>query len=82
MECKIEPYSSRMCEKGTKSCVIKHLPNIIFSIDEYDNEGDVTEEGVFLHFDNTRIKIVDNKDDFYLFTELIKIIEQEIKENY
>lgn len=36
---------------------------ILYSIDEYDKDGDRSEEGIYLHFGDTKIKIADRLEN-------------------
>jgi hypothetical protein len=36
---------------------------ILYSIDEYDKDGDRSEEGIYLHFGDTKIKIADRPEN-------------------
>jgi hypothetical protein len=57
------------------------IQKVLFSVGEYDYEGDVTDRGVFLHFGNTKIKACDTVNDFANFVKQIKNIQDEL-ENY
>jgi hypothetical protein len=53
--------------------------NILYSINRYDSDGDISEEGVYLHFDdNIIIKVSDNIKEFNKIVESILIIHKEI----
>ena len=54
----------------------------LFSINEYDKDGDICETGIFLHFGETRIKIAESVSDITEFINNIKNIQKEIVENY
>ena len=41
-----------------------HPKDIVFSVNEYDSDGDATDKGVFLHFGETRVKAADSIEDF------------------
>ena len=58
------------------------MVDILFSVNSYDKDGDIFEEGVFLHFGDTRVKVAANKDDVQALPEKIKNIVDEINENY
>ena len=53
-----------------------------FSINRHDRDGDVFDEGVFLHFGDTSVKVADSIADFKSFKIHISSMEQEIIENY
>ena len=53
-----------------------------FSLSDYDQDGDVVENGVFLNFDNTRIRVADDKEEFTRFIKHLQKIEKEIYDNY
>lgn len=55
---------------------------VTFSVNSYDRDGDILDDGVFLHFGNTAIKVADNFQDFLVFTEKIEKIKKEISESY
>lgn len=51
--------------------------DILFSIDEYDVDGSVIEEGIYIHFAETRIKLADNKEEFKkISAHLVKIFKE------
>ena len=54
---------------------------VTFSVHEYDTDGDIDAEGVYLHFGNTKIWICDNLEDFGKFAKTIKEIEKELEDN-
>ena len=56
--------------------------DIVFSVNEYDRDGDVTDKGVFLHFGETRVKAADSIDDFRSIVQHMKTMVSEIEENY
>jgi hypothetical protein len=53
-----------------------------FSVNHYDRVGDIVDEGVFLHFGDTRIKVCDTPMDFEDFIDHLHCIHSEIAENY
>ena len=53
-----------------------------FSINDYDRDGDIFEEGIFLHFGVTRVKVADSLNEFAAFIEHLNKIYTEIRENY
>jgi hypothetical protein len=55
----------------------------LFTVNRYDRDGDITEAGVFLHFENnTIIKVADTVGEFDKFIEALQTMSKEIKENY
>lgn len=56
--------------------------DILFSVNTYDNDGDIEEEGVFLHFDDTRVRVADNPEDFVDVVYQIRKIQEELLERY
>ena len=54
----------------------------LFSFNEYDKDGDLTEKGVYLHFGEVRIKVANSINDMDLFVKRIIHIRDELKENY
>ena len=59
---------------------MNHQPT--FSINEYDSDGDQSEEGIYLHFEGCRVRVADDIDGFdELINHLIKV-KTEIVENY
>ena len=59
-----------------------HPKDIVFSVNEYDSDGDATDKGVFLHFGETRVKAADSIDDFRSIVQHMKAMVSEIEENY
>lgn len=57
-------------------------PKILFSVNEYDKDGDLVTEGVFLHIGDVRIKTGDSLADFDAFAEQLRAMRQEVAENY
>lgn len=55
---------------------------VSFSVNRYDEDGDVIEIGVFLHFGDTSVKASESIADFAEFKDCIENIEQELKANY
>ena len=57
-------------------------PNdISFSINEYDHDGDVFEEGIFLHFGECKIHVAASLKGFKDVRRQLKKIEKEIRNN-
>jgi hypothetical protein len=57
-------------------------PEVYFSVNEYDQDGDVNDEGIFLHFGITRLHVANNIEDFKRFVDRISSMVAEIEENY
>lgn len=55
---------------------------IMFSVNEYDSDGDSTEVGVFLHFGDCRVKVTNSVKDFPAIVEQINQIAKELEERY
>lgn len=53
-----------------------------FSINMYDRDGDLIDEGVFLHFGDMSVKVAVSVADFKNFERCIVAMEREINENY
>jgi hypothetical protein len=53
-----------------------------FTINLYDKEGDIIDEGIFLHYGDVSILIADTFEEFKKHNELLKNIEEEIFTNY
>jgi len=58
------------------------LKDVLFSVNDYDADGDVTGRGIYLHFGETRIKVSDNLKDFRDVADRIASMVDEIAENY
>ena len=52
-----------------------------FSINEYDHDGDIAEEGIFLHSENFRIKIGEDISSIDELISNLNSIREEILEN-
>lgn len=62
-----------MCNKMTKP---------IFSVNQYDSDGDIVEEGIWLHFGDTIVKVAIDVDDYQGFIDHLKCMKREIKEYF
>ena len=62
------------------------MHKIMFSVNSYDSDGDLFEVGVYLHFEDARVRVADTIEDFLDETNGIKRkidnIVNEITENY
>lgn len=56
--------------------------DIMFSVNDYDRDGDCTEKEVFLHFGETRVKAADSIKEFYDIVRHFEAMRDEIEENY
>ena len=54
--------------------------DITFSINQYDEDGDIIDEGIFLHFDSATIKVADNFTEFKTIIWAMEKIVKEIAE--
>ena len=54
----------------------------LFSVHEYDCDGDELERGIFLHFGDTRIKVGESVEELRALSKHIEKISKEIEENY
>ena len=54
------------------------IEQIFFSVNTYDNEGDEVDNGVFLHFGDTMLKVADDPDDYDRFVEKLGGMSKEI----
>jgi hypothetical protein len=54
----------------------------MFSVNEYDRDGDLNTKGVFLHFGETRVKVADSLAEFREIVERFESMVYEIEENY
>ncbi len=59
-----------------------HPTKILFSVNEYDFEGDLHKKGVFLHFGDTRVLAADSIKDFSAIIEHFESMVAEIETNY
>lgn len=58
-------------------------PNkIYFSINSYDDDGDIYEDGAYLHFGETRVKVAENYIEFKEVVNRISSMQEEIEEMY
>lgn len=66
-----------MCAMVSNKCI-----DVFFSIGRYDQDGDMMDGGIFLHFDNTSIKVAESLSGLYEFMDSIEKIIIEIRDNY
>lgn len=55
--------------------------HVTFSVNEYDYEGDIMEKGIYLHFNNTRIKVADTIEEYEKLVDDLESIVDELNEN-
>ena len=55
---------------------------VFFSINEFDRDGDLSEEGVYLHFGDSRVKVAKDLQDYRDFIAELQRMEKEIAEVY
>jgi hypothetical protein len=55
---------------------------ILYSINSYDQDGDVAKKGIFFHFGGIRIKVADSVEDLKDIVANIDDIVREIKGNH
>ena len=51
---------------------------ITYSINEYDFEGDIIEGGIYLHFENTKIKVANSIEEYKDFVNEFNMVTEEI----
>ncbi len=56
--------------------------DIMFSVNEYDRDGDCTDKGVFLHFGETKVKAADGIKEFAEIVRHFEAMVEEIETNY
>lgn len=56
--------------------------NVSFSVHSHDQDGDVYESGIYLHFGHTRVRVAGGRDGFRKFMERLERLEKEIHESY
>ena len=55
--------------------------DIYFTVHDYDFEGDICDEGIFLHFGETRVKVAETLDDFKAVADRISGMTEEVAWN-
>ena len=53
-----------------------------FSVNSYDEDGDIIDKGIFLHHQDTSILIANTLEDFEKYIEWLQSIKEEILKNY
>lgn len=56
--------------------------DITFSIHSYNRDGDRYEEGIFLHFGNTRVLVAAHPTEFIAVADKINGMAKEIAESF
>ena len=56
--------------------------DIMFSVNDYDRDGEATDKGIFLHFGGTRVKAAENIEEFRTIVDHMESMVREIEENY
>lgn len=59
-----------------------NIDDILFSVHDYDSDGDAHEYGIYLHFGGVRIKFATSIEDFEEKARRILNMKDEITENY
>ena len=55
---------------------------ILFSVNDYDSDGDLIGKGIFLHFGDTRVKAADTFQEFCEAVKRMRSMIDEIDQNY
>lgn len=58
------------------------LKDIRHSVNEYDNEGDLMDAGIFIHFGEVRVKVAETPDEFIRVAERILGMSGEIRSTW
>lgn len=58
------------------------MSKVLFSVNEYDKDGDISEEGIYLHFGETRVNVAKDIQGFRDFIKTLNNMSSEIQENY
>lgn len=56
--------------------------DITFTVNQYDKDGDIIEEGIYLNFGDTTVKVATNFTEFKTIIWQMEKIVKEISENY
>jgi hypothetical protein len=54
--------------------------NVFFSVNEFDRDGDLVEEGVYLHFGDTKVKVAEDLKGYKDFVTELQRMDKEISE--
>lgn len=55
---------------------------VLFTINQYDYEGDCFDKGIFLHFGPASVKVADTFEEFEDFIKQLENMKTEMIENY
>ena len=58
------------------------VTKVTFSVNDYDQDGDIHQYGIFLHHGITRFKVADSIEELPKFMAQLDAIYKEITENY
>ncbi len=58
------------------------VSSIQFLVNLYDEDGDIVEEGVWLCFDDTMVKVCEDVSDFDKVVERIRLLSKSVKETW
>lgn len=61
---------------------VSEYVSVLFSINEYDRDGDLVATGIFLHFDNTRVKVADDLKSYGAFIQQLVDMKEEITDTW
>lgn len=53
-----------------------------FSVNEFDIDGDLSEEGVYLHFGEAKVRVAKDLQDYKDFIAELQRMEKEVAEYY
>jgi len=59
-----------------------NLAHVSFSIHSYDQDGDPYEYGIYVHFEDARIRVAETPEEFKLFAKRITGMQEEIEESF
>jgi hypothetical protein len=65
---------------GKEIVMSEKIKRPLFAINQYDKDGDITSEGIWLSFGETRIRVASDVKDWEEFVEWIASMTQEIRE--
>jgi hypothetical protein len=61
--------------------MMNHIERPTFMVGLYDHEGDLIEDGIFLFFGNSMVKVAANEFDYDRFLEHLDSMKHEIYES-
>ena len=56
------------------------MRKIYFSVNDFDRDGDISDQGIYLHFGETRVKVADDLKEYGSFVDTVERMESEIAE--